>query len=149
MPIQIGSEFAWNILVATGISFQCLLTGFAVAGARRKYGVDYPDMGSGRFSSKLTDDQWKIFNYYMRAHYNYVEGVTAAVVFQLFSGLFFPRTAALLGVAYLVGRQLYSSLYVKKGPDGRYMGALLLDVALISQLGMVVYGCLRTLGYVN
>lgn len=51
-------------------------------------------MGNGRFSEKLTDDQWKEFNNYQRAHQNYVEGLAMAISFQLFAGLFYPRAAA-------------------------------------------------------
>jgi hypothetical protein len=30
----------------------------------------YPDMGSGRYSAKLSDEEWIKFNNYQRAHYN-------------------------------------------------------------------------------
>ena len=31
-------------------------------GPRKKYGVKYPDMGSGIYAKKLTDAQWEDFN---------------------------------------------------------------------------------------
>ena len=103
-------------------------------------------MGNGRFAAKLTDDQWKDFNNHQRAHYNYVEGVATAITLQLLGGLFFPVPVAWAGLAYIVGRQVYASLYMKKGPDGRMVGALIFDFALLFMLGAAIYGSLKFVG---
>ena len=102
-------------------------------------------MGNGRFSQKLTDEQWKDFNNYQRAHYNYVEGVASAITLNLISGLFFPVYSGVLGAAYIVGRFLYAYGYIKYGPKGRGSGATILDIALVVMLGMSIYGPVQLL----
>ena len=67
---------------------------------------------------------------------------------QLISGLFFPKASAILGLVYMVGRQVYAAGYSRNGPDGRMYGALLFDLALVGWLGMSVFGNLQSLGYI-
>ncbi|KAJ3123450.1 hypothetical protein HK098_001890 [Nowakowskiella sp. JEL0407] len=61
------------ILSSLAINLQCTLTGSQMAGVREKFDVKYPDMGQGRYTSKLNDKDWETFNNYQRVHYNYVE----------------------------------------------------------------------------
>ncbi|KAI3655857.1 hypothetical protein MP638_000917 [Amoeboaphelidium occidentale] len=147
--LSVSPAFGWNILVACGISLHVLVVGFGIGSLRKKYGVKYPDMGTGRFSAKLSDEQWTEFNNYQRAHYNYVEGVTSVVTLQLLGGLFYPKTQAILGALYILGRIAYTYGYRTKGPNGRYAGTLILDLALLGQLGVAVYGGLQLLGYLK
>lgn len=82
------SNYGLPLLSATLLAFECLITGFAVAGrarskvftpeflksnfaeehfeSTRKEDVSqqggYPDMGSGRYSKKLTYGDWLYFN---------------------------------------------------------------------------------------
>ena len=146
ISIVIQPQYAYNILVATGIGFQVILIGGMASAARRKYKVDYPDMGNGRLSAKLTDEQWADFNNHQRAHYNYVEGAATAISFNLLAGLFYPRASAIFGLAYIIGRQLYAHMYMKRGPKARFYGTALFDLSLVAQLGMIIYGCMKTLG---
>ncbi|KAJ3087312.1 hypothetical protein HK102_011368 [Quaeritorhiza haematococci] len=141
--IVVSKDYAWCILAATGMATQIMLTGGAAMGARKKYGVKYPDMGSGRYAAKLNDKDWEAFNNYQRAHYNYVEQITTAVTFELLCGLFFPRFSAYAGLAYIVGRQLYAWGYTSKGSEGRVLGAAVLDLALVGMFGGIVYGALK------
>jgi glutathione S-transferase len=148
--VNFPAVYCWNILAATGMALHVIYIGGAYAGyARKKYGIKYPDMGSGRHSQKLTDVQWEEFNNYQRAHGNYVEGVSSAITFQLLSGLFYPKAAAIWGLVYLIGRQIYAMGYARSGSNGRMVGALLLDVALVAKLGLIVTGCLKMLGYIS
>jgi glutathione S-transferase len=104
-------------------------------------------MGNGRSAAKLTDDQWKDFNNYQRAHYNYLENVAMAISFELMAGVFYPRAAAISGVVYMIGRHIYGVMYQRYGPKHRHYGGFL-NLALLAEFGMIVYGSLRTLGYV-
>ena len=97
-------------------------------------------MGNGRFSDKLSLEDWETFNNYQRAHYNYIEGMGTILTFLMVGGLFFPKPAAIAGVSYIVGRFLYTFGYRNSGPKGRMVGALVLDLALLSLLGMSSYG---------
>lgn len=51
------------------------------------------------------------------------------------------------GLVYIIGRQLYAYMYQRHGPKARLYGALLLNSSLILNLGLIIYGSLRTLGY--
>lgn len=95
----------------------------------------YPDMGCGRYAAKLSDEDWLLFNNAQRAHYNFVEGVATYILLILVSGLYYPLYATYLGIAIFIGRLLFSIGYVSKGPNGRLIGALLVDFGL---LGLVV-----------
>ena len=71
------------------------------------------------------------FNNYQRAHYNYVEGVATAITLELVCGLFHPGVAVFAGLFYIIGRALYAVGYRSRGPKGRLIGALMIDVALV------------------
>jgi len=145
----IPSEYAWILLECGIIVTQCVTTGYICFGVRQrmfnKHFFDthfphikpppingYPDMGHGRFADKLSDDEWIEFNSYQRAHYNYVEGAPAILTNLLVSGLYYPRFTAVCGAAYIVGRAMYAAGYQAKGPNGRMMGVLIVDAALIA-----------------
>jgi hypothetical protein len=86
------------IAVAAVIGLQVILEGIPIGGLRRKlFSAEffakhfptlkplpkggYPDMGNGRFSAKLSDEEWLKFNYAQRAHQNYVEGAASILTF--------------------------------------------------------------------
>jgi len=158
MPaLVVDAEFGWVLVVMALTAFHVILQGFPVGRIRGKLFTKeyfsqhfpglkeppsggYPDMGNGRYSEKLTLEQWTTFNNYQRAHYNYVEGIASVLILELASGLFFPRLTFILGVSYLVGRQLYSSGYRSRGATGRLVGAIIVDVALVVLLGSALFG---------
>jgi hypothetical protein len=65
---------------------------------------------------------------------------------QLISGLTYPRVTFLAGIAYIVGRGIYSSGYRTQGPSGRAMGARIFDVALLVLLVTAVMSCVEISG---
>ncbi|KAL7746227.1 Microsomal glutathione S-transferase 3 [Sorochytrium milnesiophthora] len=148
MPVlTLHPDYGYVILVATGMALHCVGQGFPVGKLRKEFKLDYPDMGSGRYAAKLTDQQWLQFNNAQRAHYNYVEGFGPAVALLLLGGLFFPKENAAIGAVYIVGRQLYASGYRAKGSSGRMLGVAMLDLALLSMAGTSVWGAIKQLGY--
>jgi len=156
--LSINPEFGWVAIVMALTAFQVISQGLSVAGARKKVfnkeffakhfpefkgswpAGGYPDMGNGRYSAKLTLDEWTYFNNYQRAHYNYVEGAASILTFELISGLFFPRFTAVFGLFYIVGRILYAIGYRKSGARGRLVGVLIVDVALLALFIASLYG---------
>ncbi|KAI8801393.1 hypothetical protein BJ742DRAFT_31044 [Cladochytrium replicatum] len=146
MSLVISKDYAYVLLSAVAMSFQITLVGAWPGKFRRQFGLEYPDMGNGRHSGKLTDDQWKIFNNAQRVHYNYLENFGPNIVCLLISGLFQPKVTAGLAVSYIVGRYLYGSGYMSQaGPKGRYRGSLFIYVASLSWIGISMYGCIKML----
>ncbi|KAJ1862068.1 hypothetical protein LPJ57_006421 [Coemansia sp. RSA 486] len=139
MAIVLGTNFGYCVLAAVGISVQCVLAGAQVGAARKKYKVDYPDNGGGRFSDKLSDDDWIKFNSIKRASDNYSEQVGIVLTMLMAAGLFMPRAAASLGAIYMVGRFVYAAGYKASGPKGRMFGAPLMALSLVSLAGIAAY----------
>ncbi|KAJ2367296.1 hypothetical protein IW150_005708 [Coemansia sp. RSA 2607] len=144
MTIIIGANFGYCVLAAVGISLQCILTGHDVSSARKKYKVDYPDNGGGRFSDKLSDEDWLAFNNIKRTSDNYSEQVSVVLTILMLAGMYMPRAAAALGVSYMLGRSVYARGYKAKGPKGRMAGGLIMTLSLVSMTGVAVYNALIT-----
>jgi uncharacterized MAPEG superfamily protein len=145
--------FAWVLFFTIVTCFQLTLTGFGAMGARKKYftkdffeknfpaelkngEIDtrygYPDVGSGQYSMKLPHAAWRDINNAQRGHLNFLETALPVVIFSLVAGLSYTRLTVLLQIAYTVGRFFYASLYKAKGPEGRLIGVLILDLALVA-----------------
>ncbi|KAK9760468.1 Microsomal glutathione S-transferase 3 [Basidiobolus ranarum] len=145
MSIVISADFAWSVLAAASMGIQLVVLGAGVGAARKKYKVDYPDMGCGRYAAKLSDEDWVAFNNVQRSHQNYVEQISSAQVFVLLTGLFQPKLAGLLGFTYIVGRQIYAAGYRSKGPKGRLAGAATLNLSLLSMFLTIAYNSVKLL----
>ena len=96
--------------------------------------LGYPDMGSGVFSSKLSEEQWVAFNNAQRVHQNYVEGLPVILVLLLCAGLDYPRVTSILGLVYILGRWVYGTGYRQGGAIGRSRGASLVYLAMAGML---------------
>ena len=68
---------------------------------------------------------------------NFVEMIASSLLFLLIGGLHCPLCASGFGVLMIISRIFYAVGYVKKGPKGRLVGALLNDIAL---LGLFILG---------
>ena len=101
--------------------------------------VGYPDMGNGRFSAKLSDEQWYSFNNAQRAHQNFLEQLPTALLLPLVAGLGAPRVAVPATALYILARYLYASGYVSSGAKGRTLGGRLCYVSLITNLIAALY----------
>eukprot|EP01095_Lingulamoeba_sp_RSL-Kostka_P006401 TRINITY_DN1_c0_g1_i1.p1 TRINITY_DN1_c0_g1~~TRINITY_DN1_c0_g1_i1.p1 ORF type:complete len:183 (-),score=78.10 TRINITY_DN1_c0_g1_i1:379-927(-) len=164
MTFEVSEEYALVLFTVVIMAFQVIITSFGVGSRRKKYftkeffeknfdNVDpskhklgYPDMGNGRFSSKLTLEQWADFNNAQRAHYNYIEQFASVAVFNLVGGLFFPNFCAALGLVYIIGRALYAIGYKASGPGGRLFGVLLVDLSFLCMFGAACYGLYGAVG---
>ncbi len=104
-------------------------------------------MGNGRFSAKLTEDDWHEFNIAQRVHQNYIENLTTITTNLLVSGLSFPVPAASLGAVYFVSRFLYGRGYFsKEGPSGRTTGAVMGFLVSFSLMGLSAWSAVKLLG---
>eukprot|EP01090_Pellita_catalonica_P021489 TRINITY_DN8061_c0_g1_i2.p1 TRINITY_DN8061_c0_g1~~TRINITY_DN8061_c0_g1_i2.p1 ORF type:complete len:176 (-),score=17.94 TRINITY_DN8061_c0_g1_i2:73-600(-) len=163
MMLEVSVDYGWCLLVVVVMCFQIVIQGFSAGSLRRKLftpdffkahfpelekppKLGYPDMGNGRFSAKLSFEDWMKFNSYQRSHYNYLEVLTPIVAFELIGGLFYPCVAAVLGIVWIVARSLYAWGYRSKGPKGRGIGAILGDVSLLGLFLISVYGSFQFAG---
>lgn len=88
-------------------------------------------MGCGRYSDKLTYEQWYNFNNAQRVHLNFLEFAPTNFAILLIAGIYFPILSAAAGLAVIIARIMYSIGYVLKGPPGRMIGAFANDAAII------------------
>ena len=89
-------------------------------------------MGNGVYAQKLNYKQWYEFNSAQRAHYNFLEWIATTIVLILVAGIYFPIPSAALGLAVFIARLFYSIGYAMGGPNGRVIGALMNDVAILA-----------------
>ena len=97
-----------------------------------------PDMGSGRYSEKLSYKDWLQFNNGQRAHYNYIEMAPSTLVLLLIAGIYFPIPSAALGLAIAIFRLMYAIGYSNSGPNGRLIGAGGNDLVLLALMGLSI-----------
>ncbi|KAJ1728640.1 hypothetical protein LPJ72_005375 [Coemansia sp. Benny D160-2] len=135
MAIVIGSNFGYTVFAAIGITLQCFVAAESVSSARKKYNVNYPDNGGGRYSDKLSDEDWVAFNNVKRTSDNYLEQVGMVLVALVLAGLYQPKLAASFGAVYMLGRFAYTRGYVAGGAEKRLYGAY---IALFAFTGMVI-----------
>ncbi len=109
----------------------------------------YPDMGNGKIAANLSYKDWYLFQCAQRAHYQLLEWISSVLLFLLVAGLFFPQYSVYGGIAWIVGRELYTYGYINNGPSGRMIGAGIADIAALIVFGLGVYGCLQTTGLVG
>lgn len=96
--------------------------------------LGFPDMGNGFYSQDLSYEQWFKFNNCQRCHYNFLEQLTPVIIWILISMMYQPLASGIMGLAYFVGRILYTIGYVKTA-NQRIIGAIILD---LSYLGLFV-----------
>jgi len=161
------SSIGFPLLSIAAIGIQCIVIGFIASMGNRKkmftqefmeqhFGEDhwkafgtritkdgYPDMGNGRYAQRLSYEDWYNFNNGQRAHYNSVEQVASVVALILVTAFYLPMVAGYLGWTYFVGRIIYTMGYLKAGPKGRLVGALVMDLPLLALFVTSIYSGIK------
>jgi glutathione S-transferase len=113
---------------------QFVVFGFKVGKARGRFGIKAPAISGN-----------ETFERYFRVQQNTLEQL---IVFlpglYLFSHYYSPPVAAVIGVIYLVGRELYSMTYVKD-PSKREIGYGLTFLPTVILVLGGLFGAVRTL----
>jgi len=161
VAITITSEYGLVIWAAVSIIVECAVFSASIGSYRRRifnqefmereFGEEhkkatgqriavggFPDTGNGWYSKKLSYKDWYDFNNAQRAHLNLVEFIFIVLPLLLLGGLYEPFWSAVAGFTFFLGRILYSIGYKAKGPQGRLVGALISEVALLPLLYFTV-----------
>ena len=112
------------------VSVTCIVLywmSFQVAFARKKFNVQYP-----RLYAEGDSEDAQRFNCVQRGHQNSLELAPQAFVCQLLMGLKFPIAAAVLGVAWAIGRIIYFKGYATGEPSGRIQGGIVAGLVWIA-----------------
>jgi glutathione S-transferase len=126
------------VYIVMGLAMlQYLYFGFAVGGARGRYGIQAP---------AITGNE--VFERYFRVHMNTLELMVVLIpALPLFAWYVSSRWAAGLGAVYLVGRFLYFFGYVKdpaKRSTGFLLSFLPTIVLLLGGIGGAIAALLRS-----
>ena len=122
-----------DIVTALAV-LQFLVFGFKVAKARGRYGIKAPAVTGN-----------ENFERYFRVQQNTLEQLIAFLPgLYLFSHYFNPLVAAVLGLIYLIGRELYAFTYVKD-PAKREIGYVLTVLPMMVLLVGGLLGAVRQL----
>ncbi|TGZ63214.1 hypothetical protein CRM22_007042 [Opisthorchis felineus] len=131
LPICIPRYYGGVVLVGAGsLALNAYFT-MRVMKARKEHNVQYP---------MLYHPTNNLFNCIQRAHQNYLEMLPSFLMTLFIGGLRYPRSFAVCGVVYLLGRILYFRGYSTGDPEKRKLGGVSLLGLLPMFLGLVAFG---------
>jgi len=123
-----------------------------VGGFRRRAKIPYPNAyaSAEQIKSAETEEHRQamyLFNCAQRAHYNFLEHYVIALPALLVAGVGYPRSAAVFGLIWSVGRALYATGYTNPNKEkgaGRYNGMMFYigEMGLIGLVGKMAYDVL-------
>lgn len=173
--LTIDGDYGYVLMAATGIAFQCMLTGMGVAPVRyRVFSEDFvkknlsaesdelkkfngkgigkgchPDPGLGRFADKLPLEHWYELNVAQRVHGNFLESIAIVITTLLIAGLFLSKIVGGLGLLYIIGRYLYASGFKSTTGGSRVKGFMLFMLVQLCLFGISFLGGLQMTGLVD
>ncbi|KAK2743063.1 hypothetical protein FQN57_005019 [Myotisia sp. PD_48] len=142
MMLQIPDNYGPILAIAAGaIPFASIVHGIFVGKMRKAAKIAYPTTYATVEQCKADPNAYR-FNCAQRAHQNYLENMSLAMISTLVAGLRYPTATALVSGAWLAMRGLFAYGYVysnKPQGKGRYLGGLHFPLYFILW-SMSIYG---------
>ncbi|GBG58867.1 hypothetical protein CBR_g266 [Chara braunii] len=135
LQVALTADFGYVILATAFAILAHQWMGIRVGKARKEYGVNYPVM----YANKIDNKNAEKFNCVQRGHQNSLEILPQFFVLFFIASLQFPRTAAVLGAVFVVGRIVYFLGYSTGNPKARVYGGPLYAPSLLGLLGICIY----------
>ncbi|RLN52051.1 hypothetical protein BBJ28_00021775 [Nothophytophthora sp. Chile5] len=114
-------------LLVVLLLFVNLWAGHKVGAARKKYGVEYPQVKYGcmfvQYGEDQSDKNAKAFNCVQRGHQNILENIPTFLVLFLLSAIYRPQIAAIAGLVRILSFVVYMRGYSSGDPKKRMQGA--------------------------
>lgn len=134
--MTIPDGYGYTALIALGvIPLMGFVQGSVVTTLRQRAKVPYPNAYATHEQVKNSPEAYK-FNCAQRAHGNLLENMPQTIATLLFSGLFYPQAAPILGLIWVVSRALYAYGYITSNkPSGK--GRAIGGGFWIGQLGLI------------
>ncbi|KAJ9113554.1 hypothetical protein QFC20_001905 [Naganishia adeliensis] len=139
--LVLPTNYTYVALTAVGTLWLNLFQVVVVSKARAAAGLAYPIyMADNSVAEK--DPKAYMFNCCQRTHANTLETAPTFLFALLYSGLYYPRAAAVLGALWIAGRFLYTFGYAITGePEKRNTsGGIFLHIIGLMLLSTVIAG---------
>ena len=132
--LSLPQDYGYVISAGLGATFMVMWKGIRVGMARKKYGVEYPDMYS---------KDSRIFNCIQRAHQNTLENLPQFFFLLTMGGLSHPILAGTAGWVWVAGRIVYGLGYSTGDPAKRARGAFGY-IGLFTLLGCSIHTAIQS-----
>ena len=161
--LNIPKQYVWVLLMLALIVFQYVLTIYfftmraRLAVFRRNFlrqfdkehaeafphmdkapEYGYPDTGCGYYGKRLPYADWFKMNNGQRTQINFLEQITFEIISSFIASLVYPQYALYSLIGWFFGRAAFTIGYTVKGPQGRLIGALTMDVCMLANIILMV-----------
>ncbi|KAK3359786.1 hypothetical protein B0T25DRAFT_109675 [Lasiosphaeria hispida] len=142
MAITLPTEYGWVLLAATSTFFVNTFHGILTGKYRKASGVKYPAAYAANEVAEK-DPKAFTFNCAQRAHANYTENLTPALLALFVAGLRHPLIAASVFTSWSVARIGYARGYTAYGPSGRSKFSIFASLVDLSLKLLAIYGTVQ------
>ena len=133
--MSLPADYGYVILTGVGAIFMVMWKGVRVGQARKKYGVEYPEMYS---------KDSMVFNCIQRAHQNTLENLPQFFFLLTMGGFSHPLLSSCGGWVWIAGRVVYALGYSTGEPKKRVRGAFGY-LGLLALLGCSVHTAIQNI----
>uniref|UniRef100_M4B3X4 Glutathione S-transferase 3, mitochondrial n=1 Tax=Hyaloperonospora arabidopsidis (strain Emoy2) TaxID=559515 RepID=M4B3X4_HYAAE len=142
MFVELQPAHGFVPLLIVGLLFVNVWAGILVGKARKRYGIEYPQM-----YAEKNDKNAKAFNCVQRGHQNVLESIPIFLALLFTSSIYRPQIAAMAGLFRILGFIMYMRGYASGDPKKRMQGgfghlAMLVNAGLSIEAGLHILGLL-------